>query len=309
MSPPPTVRPALADRKVLVTGATGQVAFPVARALAADNDVVALARFRDPVSRDELEASGVRCVPIDLADIDLSGVPQDVELVLHFAVVKSGRWDVDLRANAEATGLLMAHCAGADAFLHCSSTGVYHPAGHHQLVETDPLGDNHRPIMPTYSISKIAAEAVVRTECRQLGLPTTIVRLNVPYGDNGGWPDWHLELILADAPVAVSLDRPDLFNPIHEDDIIRMLPALLGAASIPATIVNLGGDEQVSLEQWCEHLASLVGRTARFEETEHTISSVTTDNTKRRALAGPTEVSWREGFERMVRARHPEAVR
>ena len=202
-----------------------------------------------------------------MAKLDLAPVPTDLDLVLHFAVVKSGRWDVDLRANAEATGLLMAHCTNASAFLHCSSTGVYQPAGHHPLLETDPLGDNHRAIMPTYSISKIAAEAVVRTECRQLGLPTTIARLNVPYGDNGGWPDWHLELILNDAPVAVFPDRPNVFNPIHEDDIIRMLPALVDAASVPATIVNLGGDEQVSIEDWCAFMGELVDKPVRFDET------------------------------------------
>lgn len=299
------------NRRVLVTGATGQVAMPVAIALAPANDVVALARFRDPVSRAELERAGVRCVPVDLASptCDLGEVPADVDVVLHFAVAKSGRWDVDLRANAEATGLLMAHCRNAWAFLHCSSTGVYHPAGHHPLREDDPLGDNHRAIMPTYSVSKIAGEAVVRTECRQLELPTTIIRLNVPYGDNGGWPDWHLELILAGAPVAVSPDRPNVYNPIHEDDIIRLLPALVSAASVPATIVNLGGDQQVSLEEWCEHLGALVGKPVRFEETEHTISSVTTDNRKRQEIAGPTLVDWRDGFERMVRARHPEAIR
>jgi nucleoside-diphosphate-sugar epimerase len=292
--------------RILVTGATGQVALPLARHLARDNDVVAVARFRDPVARDELEDAGARCIPFDLADPDFTSLPSEVDLVLHFAVVKSGRWDLDLRANAEACGLLMAHYATASAFVHCSSTGVYQPAGHHPLSEDDPLGDNHRPIMPTYSISKIAAEAVVRTECRQLDLPTTIVRLNVPYGDNGGWPDWHLELILADAPVSVSHERPNLYNPIHEDDIIRMLPALVDAASVPATIVNLGGDEQVSLEEWCTYLAELVHRPVRFQETEHTISSVTTNNTKRLALAGPTTVPWREGFARMAKARHPE---
>jgi nucleoside-diphosphate-sugar epimerase len=296
----------LEGRRILVTGATGQVALPVTRALARSNEVIALARFRDPDQRADLEGVGVRCAPVDLADPEFASVPPDVDIVLHFAVIKSGRWDVDLRANAEATGLLMAHCSSADAFLHCSSTGVYHPAGHHALVETDPLGDNHRALMETYSISKIAAEAVVRTECRQLSLPTTIVRLNVPYGDNGGWPSWHLEMILAGMPVAVSPDHPDLFNPIHEDDIIRMLPTLVAAATVPATIVNLGGDDTVALEEWCEFLGGLVDRPVSFEVTDATISSVSTDNSKRRTLAGDTQVAWRDGFERMVRSRHPE---
>ena len=42
--------------RFLLTGATGQVGLPVAIALAgaADNDVVAVARFRDPAKREEL---------------------------------------------------------------------------------------------------------------------------------------------------------------------------------------------------------------------------------------------------------------
>jgi UDP-glucuronate 4-epimerase len=223
--------------------------------------------------------------------------------VLNLAVVKSGKWDVDLRGNAEAAGLLMQHCRTAKAFLHCSSTGVYEPAGAHALSEDDPLGDNHRVIMPTYSISKIAAEAVVRTSARMLGVPTTIARLNVPYGDNGGWPAWHLAMVLAGQPVAIHPDRPNVFNPIHETDIIAMIPGLLAAATVPATIVNWGGDEQVSIEDWTSYMAELVGKDATFQVTDRTIGSVTVDNSRRRELLGPTTVAWKDGFRRMVEAR------
>ena len=174
-----------------------------------------------------------------------------MDYVLNLAVVKSGRWNVDLAANAEATGLLMAHCRNAKAWLQCSSTGVYQPAGQHPLKETDPLGDNHRVIMETYSISKIAAETVARLGARQWDLPVTIARLNVPYGDNGGWPAFHLAMIEAGQPVPIHPDRPNTFNPIHEDDIIRMIPRLLEIASVPATTVNWGGSETASIEDWC----------------------------------------------------------
>ena len=295
-------------RRILVTGPAGQVALPVVRALAVDNDVIGVARFRDPQVRAELEALGVTCLAVDLARGDLDEVPDDVDVVLNLAVVKSNRWDVDLRGNAEAAGLLMARCAGAQAFLHCSSTGVYQPTGAHQVTETDPLGDNHRVMMETYSIAKIAAEAVVRTEARQLGLPTTIARLNVPYGDNGGWPAFHLECILAGAPIPVHPDRPNLFNPIHETDIIASLPALLEAADVPATIVNWAGDQQVALEEWVAELGRLVGREPVLEVTESTIGGVTTDNQRRLELTGPTTVDWHDGLASMVRALHPEAL-
>jgi nucleoside-diphosphate-sugar epimerase len=298
----------LEGKRILITGPTGQVALPVTRALAADNDVIGLARFRDPAAKAELEALGVTCLAVDLAAGEFGDVPDDVDYVLNLAVVKSNRWEVDLRGNAEAAGLLMAHCRNATAFLHCSSTGVYAHAGSHQLVETDPLGDNHRVMLPTYSIAKIATEAVVRTEARQLGLPTTIARLNVPYGENGGWPLFHLEMMLAGQPVAVHPDRPNLFNPIHEDDIIATIPALLAAANVPATIVNWGGDQQVALEEWVAEMGRLVGIEPTFEVTEGTIGGVTIDNTKRLELLGPTTVDWHDGIRRMIAAQHPELL-
>jgi len=290
-------------KRIVVTGPTGQVALPVTLALAEHNDVIGLARFRDAAARARLEAAGVTCVETNLASGDFSSVPGDVDYVLNLAVVKSNRWEVDLAANAEAVGLLMAHCKDATAMLHCSSTGVYEPAGLHELAETDALGDNHRVIMETYSIAKIAAEAVVRTCARLYDLPTTIARLNVPYGDNGGWPAFHLAMIEAGQPVPVHPDRPNRFNPIHEDDIIRMVPALLDAASVPATIVNWGGVEAVDLEQWCDYLGELVGHDATFVETDATIGGVTIDTTKMVELVGATEVSWRDGLARMVAAR------
>jgi nucleoside-diphosphate-sugar epimerase len=292
----------LNGERVLVTGATGQVALPITRALARDNKVTALARFRDADARAALEAVGVQCLAVDIARDDLSAVPDDFDVVLNLAVVKSGRFDLDLTANAEAVGLLMARCRSARAFLHCSSTGVYAPAGHHKLREVDPLGDNHRAIMPTYSISKIAAEAVVRTGARQWGIPTTIARLNVPYGDNGGWPAFHLAQILNGDPVALHPERPNEFNPIHEDDLVAMIPALLSIASVPATIVNWAGDETVSIEEWSQYMAELVGKDASFVVTDRTIASVTTDNTRMHELVGPTTVPWRDGFARMVKA-------
>lgn len=295
-------------KKILITGPAGQVALPVTRALAASNEVTGIARFRDAEVKAELEGLGVRCIPVDLAAGDFGDVPDDVDYVINLAVVKSNRWEVDLRGNAEAAGLLMAHCRSATAFLHCSSTGVYQHAGSHQLVETDPLGDNHRVMLPTYSISKIATEAVVRTEARQLGLPTTIARLNVPYGDNGGWPAFQLEMLLAGMPVLVHPDRPNLFNPIHEEDIIATLPGLLATANVPATIVNWGGDQQVDLEDWVRLMAEMVGVEAEFDITEGTIGGVTVDNTLRLELLGPTTVDWRDGIRRMVRAQHPELL-
>lgn len=125
--------------KVLVTGVTGQVAAPVAQALAADNEVWGgIARFTDTAARDRLSEAGVRCHPVNMASGEFTGLPSDFEYVLNFAVAKSGRWDKDLAANAEAAGLLMAHCRDATAFLHCSSAAVYDPPGENPPAPRQP---------------------------------------------------------------------------------------------------------------------------------------------------------------------------
>jgi UDP-glucuronate 4-epimerase len=294
--------------KILITGPTGQVASPIARAMAVDNEVWGIARFTNAAAREALEKSGVRCETVNLAAGDFAGLPSDFDYVLNMAVAKSGNWEKDLAANAESIGLLMAHCREAKAFLHCSSGAVYDPPDDEPRTERAALGDNHKPLFPTYSISKIAGEVVARTMARALGLPTTIGRLNVPYGDNGGWPFYHMEMMLGGIPIPVPAGGPARYNPIHEDDIIATIPKLLAVASVPATTVNWCGEQAVSLQDWCNYLGSLVGKEPVFQESDQALRGNPTDPSRMRELVGGTTVDWRDGMRRMAAKFHPELV-
>ncbi len=294
--------------KILITGPTGQVAAPIAKALAVDNEVWGIARFTDTAGREALEQAGIRCETVNLAKGDFTSVPTDFDYVLNLAVAKSGRWDKDLAANAESVGLLMAHCRGAKAFLHASSAAVYDPPDDEPRTEDTALGDNHKSLFPTYSISKIAGEVVARTMARALGVPTIVARLNVPYGDNGGWPFYQMEMLLAGVPIPVPPGGPARYNPIHEDDVIATLPGLLAAASVPATTVNWCGEQTVSLQEWCTYIGELVGREPIFEESEQALRGGPTDTKLMRELVGGTTVDWRDGIRRMVTTFHPELV-
>ncbi|NNL64890.1 MAG: NAD(P)-dependent oxidoreductase [Myxococcales bacterium] len=299
----------LENQTLLVTGPTSQVALPIVQKLAGANRVYGLARFSKEEDRERVAAAGATPIRADMGRDDLSVIPDGVDYVLHFAVVKSGDFAYDLEANAEGVGRLMSRCRDAKAFLHCSTAGVYAPAGQKPLVETDPLGDNHRAMMPTYSIAKIAAETVARFSARQWNLPTTIARFSVPYGDNGGWPWFHLMMMQAGAPIPVPTDRPALYNLIHEDDYFAMLPRLLEIASVPAMTVNWGGSEATSIEQWCAYLGELTGLEPKFHVTEDTIPPVCLDPTLMHEKVGRTRVAWRDGIRRMVEARNPELLK
>lgn len=47
-------------------------------------------------------------------------------------------------------------------------------------------------------------------------------------------------MMLAGIPIPVPPGESANYNPIHQDDIVAMIPKLLAVASIPATTVNLG---------------------------------------------------------------------
>jgi nucleoside-diphosphate-sugar epimerase len=297
-------------KKILITGPTGQVAQPVVAAWAPQAEVYALARFANPDDRARIEALGATCLQADLASPgSLAGLPDDFDYVLNFAVVKSGDFDYDLAANGEGVGRLMLHCRKAQAFLHLSSTAVYEYAGHTPLAEDAALGDNHRVMFPTYSISKIAAETVCRFVAHQFGIPTTIARLSVPYGDNGGWPWYHLLMMEQGMPIDLHPERPNLYHLLHVDDYLEKLPRLLAAASVDVTTVNFGGSQATSIEQWCAYLGELTGLEPSFRENPQAFGSLSIDTTRMHALIGPTRVDWREGVLSMARALSPQLLK
>lgn len=131
----------LEDRKILVTGATGQIAGPIAENFAKDNEVWCAARFSDPKRKAELEEMGIKTCVWDMDSGDASMLPTDCTHVVHSALHVSPDYDESITNNAEASALLMQHCRKAEAFLHVSSSCVYrrhenHP--HHAYAETDP---------------------------------------------------------------------------------------------------------------------------------------------------------------------------
>jgi UDP-glucuronate 4-epimerase len=311
------VRAPITGRRILVTGVTGWVGGPLATALTqAGNDVFGAARFTDASTRAPLDAAGVSTVAVDLAGEELDDLPGDLDLVMHFAVSKSPAFADAFRTNAEASADLMEAVASSsphlEAFLHCSSTGVYQPHEHEPRRESDPVGDSHRrmPGMPTYSISKIAGEVLVGYQCKRLGLPTVIARLSVPYGDTYGWPLFHLMMMERGIPVPVHVDQPTSFSPIHADDIVvASLPYVLSLAATPATTVNWAGDEVVSIEDWCTYAGDLTGLIPRFAPTEATIPPIIVDTSMLAATGFRPSVTWRDGIRRLVETSRPDLLR
>ena len=300
-------------QRILVTGATGQVARPIVEQLNGGNEVWAAARFSDPAAKAELEAQGINTVYFSLGDSDLQNLP-DVDYVIHCACNTDPKTPEEAVAqNAEGSGFLMARYRDVRAFFHMSSSSVYALGDDPRA----PIGEDSRlggfsSYSPHYAMSKQSAEAVVRFMARYLDIPTVIGRLDVAYGrhGHGGAPLALVAFMQHGMAYARAKTGDSYCTPIYEDDIVRQVQGLLEHASVPATTVNLGGDEVVSMEEMLAYISGLTGLEAKVEEKDSATWGMTVlDNTRRKALAGPCQVSWKDGLHRALEARHPDLLK
>jgi UDP-glucuronate 4-epimerase len=286
-----------------VTGATGRVGFPIARELARRHAVYGLARCRGDDDEQRLQAAGIVPVAADLGDLDFGSLPGALTHVFH-AGARLGRdvdsdWQKTFEVNAQVTGQLIAACRGVAGFVFCSTGSAYAYQGARPLKEDDPYGVH----LGNYSLSKIAGEAVARFAAIEHRVPLTIIRIFSTYGPLGGAPADRLDRILAGKDVIFHPDRPNRYNPIYEDDYVKLGIRALEVASLPPLTVNWSGSETVSAEEYCTYLGELVGKPVSFRYDEGAPWPLWPDTTLMHEVLGRTRVPWREGMRRMVEAR------
>jgi nucleoside-diphosphate-sugar epimerase len=301
-------------KKVLVTGATGQVARPIAESLVKDNEVWCAARFTEPALKKELEALGIRTFAWTLGSADFDGLPQDFNHVIHaacniFPVANDD--DQTIATNAEGTGLLMAHCRSAESFLYVSSLCVYRtPDDPQQLCEERkwPLG-SHPVYAPSYSTGKIATEAVVRTLSRVLNLPCIIARLGMAYGTagHGGVPAMTFKKMRAGEAI-LKPARKFYYSMIHEDDIVAQVEPLLRAAATPPPIVNWCGDGVTEEGEIYAYIGRISGIQPKIvaDDCGGYAGGGLGHPGGRKAITGPNQVGWKQGILKSLRANFPD---
>jgi nucleoside-diphosphate-sugar epimerase len=295
----------LDSQKILITGATGKIAFPIARALAKYNEVWGAARFSNPGDQDKLASVGIRPLKLDVSRGDFSAVPDDFSYVFHAAVDPgAGDWRRCVQTNAHNSGKLLYHCRKAKGFLYCSTGSIYKYHGK-PLQEADGPG---APLRANYSFSKVAGESVCTWVADQFSVPLTIIRICSTYGPEGGTPADRLEMMLQGKPIRLYPEKPNNYNPIYEDDYVELGIRAMEVAAIPAVVVNWAGSETVSVEDYCTYMGELVGVKPIFEYTPEAHTPLWPDVTYMHEILGRTKVHWRDGFRRMIEARHPELL-
>jgi UDP-glucuronate 4-epimerase len=294
----------LGDRRILVTGATGLIGFPLCRELACGNEVFGAARLRDSAELNAVKAIGATPVPFDLGDLDYSYLPDGIDVVFHLAAftpVRSGRTvdnqrrSIDL--NGLATGRLMARYKDVSSFVFASTGSLYAPQGR-PFVEDDPYGIPPEYV-DGYSLSKIIGEAIVQFLAVEWQIPSTILRIFQMYGPRGGAPTVRADLLRRGEPIPVYGTEENCNTIMFEDDYAEKLIRAAVVASVPAIVTNFAG-QQSSIQQYCSIAAELLGVEARFVSSDAATQPISADLTRMESLLGSTGVNVREGMARVL---------
>jgi nucleoside-diphosphate-sugar epimerase len=294
----------ISGEKILVTGVGGTVATPIALSLAKNNEVWGASRFSNPEKRRALDEAGIVTRAIDIGSGDYSELPTDFTYVVHSAWLRASLAELQLaiRNNIEGVGLLMQHTRKAKGTLVMSGMPVYtpNPDPRHLFTESDPIGASSYAYAPTSPYSKAGVEAVARFCARAFDMKVTITRLNSVTGPSHSFPAQVIRAVLAGRPVQAPGD-PNMQSPIHSEDLAWQVEPLLEAASNPAFIVNWGGDEHMSVQDWVAKVNEWSGKSAVVDV--HSVVGAPianpADPTLRKSVTGPCRVDFWKDFRRL----------
>jgi nucleoside-diphosphate-sugar epimerase len=283
--------------RVLVTGATGFIGTPLARALEKNHQVKRLSR-----------GSG------DIADPETLLHLESVDHVFHLAgrTFVPTSWEDPvgfLGTNVIGTSNVLALCRRVSAPLTFVSAYVYGKP--EKLPVTEDA--TPRPNNP-YALSKHLAEQLCQFGAQHDGLEVTVIRPFNIYGP-GQAEHFLIPTIVRQmregGPIKV-MDVAPRRDYLHVDDLVDLLIATLSKRDKTYRVINAGSGESRSVREIVDIVQSVAGTTlpvvdegqARYEEIDDVRADITL---ARQALGWSPRIPLRTGIERLLRdAGHSE---
>ncbi len=152
-----------------------------------------------------------------------------------------------------------------------------------------------------YAASKIGAEYLFKHLSVDYDLPVTMVRIFSFYGPRGGGVTQSVDQMMRGEPVSVYPGVRNVHTPLYESDYVEKTIAAAGIAKVGAEMVNVGGTEAVTTQEYCQMAGEIPGKKPKFVENGRSWP-IWADTTKLVEHLGPSTVSVREGVRRTIEA-------
>ena len=301
---------AMTGRKILITGVTGMMGRALALALAPANTVYGVARFTNHALQQRLRDAGVHCLALDLADADVAALPQDADLLLHFAVAWPAETDAagSVDFNGYLVGRLLERLPNLKQFVIGSTVAVCVGGdARYDLTEATPA-------IPAgvYGTSKLIGDVIATHVARKRNLPGAILRYWFPFTDDPNVPqDYYQSLVqhLRDGrPFVISPDDAGCQQPIFIDDLVRITMDSLRFAAPDPFVLNVAGHEKLTHEQIVTTLGEVFAIAPHIQRDASEAPTLLTgsyDLTRLADTCGLGHITFRQGLQRLRRNLDP----
>jgi nucleoside-diphosphate-sugar epimerase len=287
------------DGDILVLGVAGKMGPSLARMARRASDaagvrrrVIGVARFTDPAVERTLRDCGVETIPCDLLDpAQIDRLP-DAPHVVFMAGMKfgsTGKEALTWAINAYLPGMVCRKFRGS-RIVAFSSGNVYGPTPVDSggSRETDPVNPRGE-----YAMSCVGRERIFEHFSRALGTQVVLIRLNYATEMRYG--------VLVDLAQKVMDGEPlDLeigfFNTIWQGDANVMALRAFDLAASPSVILNVSGEQILSVRGVAQQFGALFGKPVTFRGTESS-KALLSDTGVAQALFGPS----RTGVDQLIR--------
>jgi NAD dependent epimerase/dehydratase len=310
---------AVADKRVLVTGADGFIGSHLAEMLVAEGARVrALAQYNSFNSWGWLEDTRcldrIEVVTGDIRDPHCArALVADIDILFHLAALIAIPYSYvapDSYVATNVTGTLnllqAARAAGVAQFLHTSTSEVYGTARYVPIDEAHPL-----QAQSPYSATKVGADAIAYSFFAAFGLPVIIVRPFNTYG-----PRQSARAVIPTVITQILAGRREInlgsLSPTRDfnyvEDTCRGMLALAGCPAAIGETVNIGSGAEVSIGETAALIQEILGSSATIVTDEvrvrppgSEVERLCCDNSRIFALTGfRPQVALKAGLTRTI---------
>jgi nucleoside-diphosphate-sugar epimerase len=244
----------------LVTGGSGFLGNLIARRLLASGERVKILDIWEDPSRPK----DIEYIQCDILDRDgVRNALRGVDIVHHnvalVPLTKSGKRFEDVNIEGSRVAAEESVKAGAQAFIHMSSSAIFGAPKQHPITDATPL----QPV-EIYGRAKLAGEQVVRQVCETGRLPLIVIRPRTILGEGRlGIFQILFEWIRQNYNVFVIGDGNNLFQFVHAHDLMDAY--MLALKNAQPGVYNVGTDRFGTVREALENLVRKAGSTSKVK--------------------------------------------